>query len=262
MTEFDPSVPNVARMYDYVLGGKTNFQADRDAADEIIAKSPEARIHARDNRAFLKRAVQWAAKYRVAQFIDIGSGLPTVQNTHEIGQAVNDNSRVAYVDYDPVAVQHAQVMMKRDHQVIALPGDLREPWEILDNPALRKFINLDQPVAVVLAAVLHFLRDPEAHEVVDYIKKAVAPGSCLIISHATADDADEDTIKTVQDTYDRTPSPLTMRTLDEVTRFFDGFELVGGPVVDVNAWWNAGAETRSTTVCYGGVAIKPEGSDM
>jgi len=255
MQKFDPSMPNVARMYDYALGGKTHFQADRDAADEIMEKSPEAFAHARDNREFLTRTVRWAAMCRVEQFIDIGSGLPTVVNTHEIAQAANELARVAYVDNDPVVVNHAEVLVKGDPKVIALAGDLREPQEVLDNPELRKIIDLDRPVAIVLVAVLHFLRHPEAYAVVNTIKQAIPPRSCLIISHATDDDADADQIKTVQDAYSRTSSPLTMRTLAEVSQFFDGLELVG-PVGDINAWWNPSGQTRSRIACYGGVGIK------
>jgi SAM-dependent methyltransferase len=192
----------------------------------------------------------------VGQFIDIGSGLPTVENTHEIVQREDRLAPVVYVDNDPVVISHAKALLKGEPQVFFLSGDLREPKGILGNPGLQSFINFDRPVAIVLVAVLHFLPRPEAYEAVDIIKQAVAPGSCLIISHAAGDSADPDTIKTVKDTYDRTSSPIVMRTLGEVTQFFDGFNLAG-PVSDINDWWNPEGEKRSTVACYGGVAIKP-----
>jgi O-methyltransferase involved in polyketide biosynthesis len=262
MTEFNPRKSNVARMYDWALGGKDNFAVDREAAEKILAKSPTAFQNAFDNRKFLKLAVQEACISGVTQFIDIGSGLPTAENTHEIAQDANWLSRAVYVDDDPVVLAHATAILAKNESSIAIGGDLRNPEKIFSNQALRPFIDLEQPVAVVLVAVLHFLPDPEAYEVVDYIKQAMPSGSRLIISHATADDANPDQIKTVQEVYEGASAPLTMRTSDEVSRFFDGLELIDRGVTDIKDWLDKEDETQSRTACYGGVGVKPKAWNM
>jgi O-methyltransferase involved in polyketide biosynthesis len=252
---FDVTVPSVSRMYDYALGGKDNFAADRAAFEEIIRQSPDATQRAADNRRFLQRAVRYAADHGVAQFIDIGCGLPTAENTHQIARAADKAARVVYVDNDPLTMVHARALLATDPQTIAVEGDLREPAAILGNPAVKPFLNLDRPIAVVLVAVAHFLEDPLAHEVVDYLKSVMAPGSYLVISHATADDATGDEVATVQATYRRARSPIFLRTLSEVERFFDGMELAEPGVTAVTRWQNPGyRDTR--TIGYGGVARK------
>jgi hypothetical protein len=265
MHEIDPNKPNAARMYDFALGGKDNFAADREAVDEITKVFPCAFEGAYQNRSFLRRAVRYVATQRddantdlpaVPQFIDIGAGLPTAENTHQIAQGVHKLTRVAYVDNDPLVLNHARARLAADPNVIALSGDLREPEGILENPALLSFIDFGQPIAIILVAVLHFVADPEAHRVADFLKSAIPRGSYLVISHATADRASAEDIHKLQSVYEAACAPITMRKLDDVELFFDGFALADPGVVNVDSWRNP-ADSKSRVMCYGGVARKP-----
>ena len=158
----DASVPNVARIYDYLLGGKDNFAADRDAAAELLALLPDAQAACHHNRAFLRRAVRFlAGQAGIRQFIDIGTGLPTQGNVHDIARAIAPDARVAYVDYDPVVVSHAQALLATTPTVAVINGDLRNPDKILTHPGLRELIDFSQPVAILLTAILHFIADEE-----------------------------------------------------------------------------------------------------
>jgi hypothetical protein len=257
MQEFDPRTANVARMYDHYLGGKDNFEVDRASAGEIMRLSPRAAVAAHDNRRFLGRAVAFVARSGVIQFIDIGAGLPTMENTHEIAAKENQLSRVVYIDNDPVAVNHATVLLASASRSLAILGDLREARQIIENETLRDFLDMSQPVAIILAAILHFIDDPHACAIVDYLKQAVPPGSALVISHATADEASGTEIEKVQSVYEQSSAPIFLRTHAGVARFFDGFELVEPGVVDINAWQTIGTPEESQTIGYGGVAIKP-----
>ena len=182
--EVDTSVPNIARMYDYWLGGKDNFAADREAADRQARAIPQLPWLARQNRGFLQRAVDFCAREGVTQFLDIGSGLPANENVHEIAQRVNADSRVVYADNDPVVVAHARALLS-GAQTAAVRGDAGRPDDILGAPEVRRLIDFSQPVAVLLLAVLHLIPD-EADPAgsVARLREAVAPGSYLLISHA------------------------------------------------------------------------------
>jgi hypothetical protein len=261
---FDSSKPSPARVYNAMLGGKDNYAADREVAEPIMRLSAAARHAARDNRLFLDRAVRWAAVAGVRQFLDIGAGMPMPgrgQNTHEVAQAIRD-ARVAYTDNDPVAAAHAAALLAMDAGVTAFRGDLRVPAGIWGNPELRDCFDLGEPVAVILGAVLHFLGDADACRAVDYLKDAMAPGSVLIISHATGDDASPGEIEKVQGALRAAGTPIFLRTGDQVERFFDGLALVKPPgVTDVNAWRTDAApgtaEGVSQVIGYGGAAVKP-----
>jgi len=162
MQAFDPTVPNVARIYDFLLDGKDNYAADRDAAQRLLDAVPDAARAARDNRRFLGRAVRFlAGEAGIRQFLDIGTGLPTRGNVHEIAQAVSPRARVVYADNDPVVVTHARALLSDSLTVTAVNGDLREPDHLLGLPDVRTFIDWDEPVAVLMVAVLHFLEDHE-----------------------------------------------------------------------------------------------------
>lgn len=260
LNEFLPTrnvirTPNVARMYDYLLGGKDNFEADRQAMDEILKLSPSAKTAALDNRAFLKRAVSYAASSGIVRFIDIGSGLPTAQNTHEI---VKD-SAVVYVDNDPVVVTHARALLSVEGFSIAIQGDLRDPQRIMKDPELRTFLGGDQPVCIVMAAILHFLNDSEAYAAVAYLKSVIPEGSMLIISHATADDATKEQAETVESVYtQRVTTPIYLRTRTEIQHFFDGIELVEPGIIDARRWRPGEALSKYKTqmIGYGGVGMK------
>jgi S-adenosyl methyltransferase len=255
--DFDVTKPNIARIYDALQDGKDNFVRDREAADAIKEMEEDAQGAAHDNRAFLGRVVRFLAREAgIRQFLDIGSGMPAVENTHEIAQRINPGARVAYLDNDPVVVGHARAILSDERAgTIALPGDLRNPQELMGDPVLREFIDFRQPVAVMLLAVLHFVEDPLAHEVVSIIMERMPAGSFLAISHASADEATPEEVNTVNAIYRQAGTPIFLRRRDEITAFFHGLELAAPGVTDMNGWRNP-ARRPTRTIGYGGIAIK------
>jgi hypothetical protein len=233
----DPSTPNPARIYDALLGGKDNFPADRDAVKAILAMAPQARQGARENRAFLQRAVRYlAAEAGIRQFLDIGTGLPTQGNVHQVAQAAAPDVRVAYVDHDPVVHAHANALLADHTTTIAVLADLREPKAILGHPEVRRVLDFTRPLAVLLVAVLHFLRDDEDPVgIVACLRDAMAPGSYLVISHATADFHPQVAAK-ITDVYRQASAPLVLRSRSQIARFFEGFGLVAPGLVQPAAW--------------------------
>nr|WP_269476310.1 SAM-dependent methyltransferase [Phytohabitans suffuscus] len=229
-----------ARMYDYYLGGIHNFPADQEAAKAVLAKSPNLRASALANRAFLGRAVRYLTSLGVRQFLDLGSGIPTVGNVHEIAQAAIPDARVVYVDIDPEAVSESLDLLDGNQFATAIRADVRQPQAILDNPQVRKLLDFDQPIAVLLVAVLHFVEETdEACDIIGTLRSTMVPGSHLVIAHATVDELvfDERELKKTQEVYRRqTATPLTPRKKSDVTRLFDGFELVEPGVVWLNRW--------------------------
>lgn len=247
--------PNVARMYDYLLNGKDNFAVDREAMDEILKLSPSAKTAALDNRAFLRRAVFHAVVSGITRFIDIGSGLPTAKNTHELVK----NSTVVYVDNDPIVVTHGKALLSVEGSSIAIQGDLRQPQRIMNDPELLSFLGRDQPVCIVLAAILHFLGNSDAYTAVAYLKDVIPEGSMLIISHATADDATKEQVETVESVYSRrVTTPIYLRTRTEIQHFFDGLELVEPGIIDIRRWYPGKPlpEPETQMIGYGGVGVK------
>jgi hypothetical protein len=219
-----------ARMYDYYLGGIHNFPADREAAKVVIERSPLMREIVKANRAFLARAVRYLTSVGVRQFLDIGSGLPTEGNVHEIAQASIPDARVVYVDIDPEAVSESLELLKDNQYATAIQANARQPEDILGHPKVRKVLDFDQPMAIMLVAVLHFVEDTaEACDIVTSFRSAVVPGSHLVVAHATVDEqvVDRPLLAKTQEVYrQRTTTPLTLRTKSDVARFFDGFELL------------------------------------
>ena len=222
----DTSVPNVARIYDYLLGGKDNFAADRDAAGELLSLLPDAQTACHHNRVILQRAVRYlAGQAGIRQYIDIGTGLPTQGNVHEIVQGINPDARVAYVDYDPVVVSHARALLATAPTVAVINGDLRSPDKILADPGLRTLIDFSEPVAVLLVAILHFIADDEhPHQIADTLKAAMPPGSYLVLSHITADEVPGETSRKAQSVYGRATAPVFPRSRKAIRRFLDGLE--------------------------------------
>jgi SAM-dependent methyltransferase len=234
--EIDVSRPSAARVYDYYLGGSHNFEVDRQMAEEAIRLWPELPRLIRSNRAFLRRAVSFLASQGVDQFLDIGSGIPTVGNVHEVARRAAPDARVVYVDRDPVAVAHSRALLADVQDTTVLQADLRRPEEILDHPDLASALDLGRPVALLLVAILHFVPDEdEPLAALRRLSQALAPGSFLVLSHASPS-AQADKAATHQQLYQRTPTPMTMRTEAEIARFFDGFDLIPPGLVPLALW--------------------------
>ena len=230
-------VPHPARVYDYWLGGKDNFAVDREMAERLIEAIPGAAGSARANRAFLKQAVRFVVGSGVRQFIDIGSGLPTAENTHEIAHRTDPECRVVYVDNDPIVRVHGEALLARTGSTVVVQADLRHPGEILTHPEVAGLIDFDRPLGLLLLGVLHFLPDDEAHAVLDRLRRALAPGSVLVVSHLTAD-SDPEGMGQFINVLTKTPDAAVAspRTRDQIERFFDGFDLVDPGIVAVHRW--------------------------
>jgi hypothetical protein len=238
--QINTGVAHSARVYDYWLGGKDNFAADREVGDAIIAAIPSVPLLARDNRAFLGRAVRYLARERgIRQFLDIGTGIPTAGNTHEVAQAVAPDSRIVYVDNDPIVLAHARALMTSDPAgaTAFIQGDFREPGKILADPALRRTLDLDKPVALILAAILHFFTDDENPQgIVSSLADALPSGSYLTITNITADFMDPDQVTRATQAGQQGGITYVPRSQAEVSAFFDDFPLVDPGVVPMQAW--------------------------
>ncbi|HEY0449776.1 SAM-dependent methyltransferase [Actinophytocola sp.] len=253
--------PNAARIYDYLLGGAANFAQDRTFADKLLEVMPEARPAARLNRAFLRRAVRFCVESGIRQFLDVGSGIPTAGNVHEIAQRMDPACRVLYVDSEPVAVTHSELMLRDNDRAASLRGDLVEPTAILESEVAHKLIDFTEPVAVLMVAVLHFIPDSAApHAAVARYVSAMAPGSFLVLSHGvelpSASRADE-----VDELYQRSANPGVRRSPADIERFFDGLTLVEPGLVWTPQWRpedaeDVGEHPEASMVCAG-VARKP-----
>lgn len=226
--------PNAARIYDYLLGGAANFEQDRVFAEKLLEVMPLARGAARANRAFLRRAVRYCVGEGIRQFVDVGSGIPTAGNVHEIAQAIDPEARVLYVDNEPVAVTHSELLLRDNPNAAAMRGDLLDPAPVLASP----LIDWSQPVAVLMVAVLHFVpNEAQPHNAVSQYVKAMAPNSLLVLSHGVeapslASKGKDD----VDRLYKQSSNPGVRRTEDEVKQFFDGLELVEPGLVWTPQW--------------------------
>jgi hypothetical protein len=259
--EINTSRAHPARMYDYYLGGRDNYLVDREAAQQIIKASPEVVDSAVANREFLRRTVGHLAGIGVRQFIDIGTGIPTSPNTHEIAQSVVPDARVAYIDNDPIVAAHAGARLLRAGNTAFGLADLRDPRTVLGHPAVNTLIDLAQPVAVLLVSVLHFVSDDEDPAgTVALLRDALPSGSHLVLSHGTADFHAHKVGEAVS-VYGKATANLSLRPYDEVLAFFDGFELLEPGLVRVPLWHPREAEPGPDELrnigIYGGVGRKP-----
>ena len=234
----DVTVPNVARIYDYLLDGKDNFEADREAARRLLEAVPDAARAARANRTFLAKAVQFLARDAgIRQFLDIGTGLPTRGNVHEIAQVANPLARVVYSDIDSMVVVHANALLANSLTVAATHADLRQPDHLFAMPVIRTLIDTSEPVAVLLVAVLHFLPDDDdPWALVDRIKRKLAPGSYVVISHVTSDEIPNEAARQAAEVYRNASAPGVARSRDDIARFFSGLDMVEPGLVDASAW--------------------------
>lgn len=257
----DVSTPNIARMYDYMLDGKDNFAADRDAAEKLITMMPQLPLVARANRAFLRRAVRvLATEHGIRQFIDVGTGLPTMGNVHEVARRAAPGTRVVYVDNDPVVCCHGRALLSSAMTQI-IEADLRRPGEILGHPQTRELIDFGEPFALMFMSVLHFVPDQDdPWAAIARFRAAMAPGSFLVLSHGTLETRPDDPRAELSaEVYRQSSAPLALRSLESVRRFFDGFELVEPGLVWISEWRPSAAEevTGVGETLRGGVARKP-----
>jgi SAM-dependent methyltransferase len=235
--------PNAARMYDYFLGGHHNFEIDRAAADQAAALRPDMPLVMRVNRAFLRRAVDYISAQGVDQFIDIGSGIPTVGNVHEAARRSNPNARVVYVDHEPVAVAHSTAILRDVPGTAIVQADARQPEQLLAHSEVSHLIDPTRPVGLLIVSVLHFIADDEeARRIVATLRDALPSGSFLAISHGSFEGLPPDIYDQVTRLYERTPTPFTGRSRAEIERFFEGFDLVEPGVVYLPLWHPEGPD--------------------
>jgi hypothetical protein len=239
LPEIDPNRPSPARIYDFWLGGSQNFEADREAGQRAAEAMPTLPASARANRALLGHIVeQLVTEHGVTQFLDLGSGVPTVGNVHEVAQTLNPETRVVYVDIDPVAIAHARALLSSNPRAHAALADLRKPAAVLAHPVIRDTLDWSRPVAIVLFAVLHFVPDTEqAGKIVREFMNAGAPGSFLALSHAGPDhDAPHAQRSAARDYAARTGVPFTPRTAGQIATWLTGLEIAPPGLADIHAW--------------------------
>jgi hypothetical protein len=260
----DVSTPSAARLYDYYLGGETNFPVDQAAGEKLREALPDLYDAAWANRGFHQRSARYMAnEHGIRQFIDIGSGLPTQGNTHQAVRRVAADARVVYVDYDPMVQAMADGLLVDDEHTKLIVADLRDPDTIMGNRELLSLIDLSQPVGLLMSAVLHFVADgSDPWGLVNRYADALAPGSCVALSHATADKLPPRSVQAMYDTYENANTRIYLRTKDEFRRFFDTLELVppygeATPDVTYVGVWGAEdpeeADSDGSRVLYCGV---------
>jgi SAM-dependent methyltransferase len=260
--EADVTVPSIARTYDYFLGGTDNFEADRELAGKILRFAPETRDAARANRRFLGRTVDFLARAGIRQFLDLGAGLPSQNNVHEVARLVRPDARVVYVDNDPVVLNHAEALLAEDECTAVICEDVREPERILAHPTVRGMLDFSQPVAVMCLAVLHFVTDEQdPWRVVSALTGPLVPGSYLALSHSSLDDTPPEISAAIQERYKTAAAPAVWRGREAITRFFTGLDLVDPGLVTFTDWraddLERGRPGGDCTWVLAGVARKP-----
>ncbi|MEB3372173.1 SAM-dependent methyltransferase [Saccharopolyspora mangrovi] len=235
-SEVDVDRPNSARMYDYYLGGSTNFAVDREAAEAGLTAMPYARDYAVANRAFLRRAVSYLVRQGIDQFVDLGSGIPTKGNVHEIAHQHNPQARIAYVDHEPVAVAHARALLGENPMVSIDEADIRDPEAVLSANGVAK-LDFGRPVAVLAVAILPFVPDQaEATALTATYRDACAPGSYLAVTHISQFAATDEQVAAAEEVMARTPTPVRWRPPEEIAELLDGYELVPPGLVPTPSW--------------------------
>lgn len=265
-TGIDTEQPNLARMYDYYLGGSYNFEVDRDRAEQVCGVLPCMNMLARSNRGFLRRAVRYMVDEGIDQFIDIGAGIPTAENTHDVAQARNPDARVVYVDNEPVAVTHGRRILDGTAGTVMIQADVREPDTIIGHPEVVDLIDFSRPVGVLLCGVLVFIpEDADAESTAALMagyRQALAPGSFIAVSHLTHDEADDETrdqVDTMVGVYRGGGEHLYVRDRETLARWFDGMEMVPPGVTLMDEWHpdrnrSVDPDSPARWLGYGGVA--------
>jgi hypothetical protein len=257
----DINLPNAARVYNYLIDGAANFEQDRVFAERLMQVMPEARIAARLNRAFLRRAVRYCVDEGIRQFIDIGSGIPATGNVHEVAQAFAPDSHVVYVDCEPVAVAYGEWILRDDDRADALQADVVDADVILGSEPVQRLIDFDQPVAILMFSVLHFVPDHAGpYSAVARYVQAMAPGSFLVISHAVAIE-DPEQVSRIDRLYEHSADQGVRRDLDQIAEFFAGTELVEPGLVWTSQWrpesLTGVGEHPETSLLVAGAGRKP-----
>ncbi len=229
--------PNSARMYDYLLGGAANFGPDREAADRAVAAFPNFKVGVRVNRAYLGRAVAWLTRHGIDQFLDLGSGIPTVGNVHEIAHRINPAAKVAYVDYESVAATHARTLLRGIPQVSITQADIRDPANVLAAPQVADLLDFSRPVAVLAVAILHFIPDADdPWGMLATYRDACVPGSALAISHGSKVTLTDTQIEEFLAAYAKTSTPAVFRTPEQIRAFLTGYQLIDPGLVLLPQW--------------------------
>ncbi|MFF4622134.1 SAM-dependent methyltransferase [Nonomuraea jabiensis] len=255
----NPNVPHSARVYDYWLGGKDNFEADRRVAEQTMAAVPGVRESARNNRAFLGRAVRHLTRLGVRQFLDLGTGIPTQGNTHEVAQAQAPDARVVYVDNDPIVMTHARALLssRPEGRTAYIEADVRDPRGVLEHPDVPATLDFTQPIALMMVAILmHIPDEDDPAGLVKAFAAALPPGSYLVLSHLTLDLVPEETAAAYLAATSHQAMHRTPRTGAQITRFFDGFDLVEPGLVAVSEWHDTPLFADPATWMYAGVGRK------
>ncbi|WIM93290.1 SAM-dependent methyltransferase [Actinoplanes oblitus] len=239
LDRIDTTVAHPARRYNYLLGGKDNFAADRASAEAIEAAMPTIRLAALENRAFLQRAVQFLAERGIRQFLDIGTGIPSANNTHEVAQRIDPAARIVYVDNDPIVLTHARALLTSTSEgtTAYIDADLREPQSILDDPELQATLDFTRPMAVMLVAVLHFIRDDEDPQgIVDTLIDALPAGSYVVASHSTWEYLPSEAIEQLEAA--NPDGRFRARTGEQLEKLFSRLDLIEPGVQSVSQWWS------------------------
>jgi hypothetical protein len=259
----DPERPSAARIYDYLLGGFYNFDVDRAAARSITEILPDMPLFMRANRTFLRRVVRFLTDQGIDQFLDLGSGIPTVGNVHEIAQQANPSSRVVYVDNEPVAVTHSRTILQDNPNATVIQADIRQPEDILGHPETQRLLDFNKQTAVLFLSVLLFATDDEeAYRIVRSVRDALVPGSYIAVSHPTDDETPPEQGEQAKRLYAAIGTPVRIRSYNEVERFFEGLDLLEPGLVYVPLWRPEGPddlflETPELSAYYAGVGRKP-----
>ena len=234
--EIDTERPSPARMYDYALGGKDNFEVDRAAVESVAEIIPEFREVALANRGFLVRAVNTLAEMGIDQFIDLGTGIPTSPNVHQIAQHLHPQAKVVYIDNDPIVMAHNRALRSRRPGVITLLRDLRQPASVMESEEVRQHLDFSRPIGLLFVAVLHFVRRDLGVEVVNQFRRALPAGSYIAISAACLDGMDPALINRLEQVYSQSPAPMVLRTTEQIEHLFEGLDLLAPGLTDVTEW--------------------------
>lgn len=261
----DTTKPSIARVYDAMLGGKDNFDVDRAVLEQMLVSVPDVLLMARDNRRWVRRVARWLVREAgIDQFLDVGSGLPTVENTHEVVQRIDPDSCVVYVDNDPAVIAHGRVLLADDERTFFVAGDLTRPEELLADRAITSHLDLTRPVGLLHCLTLHHVGDEDAHRIVRGYVDRLAPGSYLTVSHIRLPEPDDERLPDMMGAvagYQAASPDFTARRLADVEALLTGLELVEPGVVPVGAWWPEGPPVdephRFADFLVGGVARKP-----